>query len=322
MGQGDPRAGGLRADGGTGCDERNERDGLGPGQPLSDGRPGRPCAGAALGSGLAAGDRPCPVRAAVDQARGDTRVDRGDPGPGGRCLRGCRGASRRPGLHRLPAGLRLHGGRGARAGAGPGGSRPGGNPERRRWRPATGCRASCGCGTPRDHGRDGPLLGQGRGRPVRLGRASSDPRLPQRPRQGLHGGGQRAVLLPGPLPGTEGSRCGPRDRRADGLPPGLRRLLRRGHGDRRDRQRRVRARSSPHRRGGVLRLDSGNARGARLGGRRAGAPAARSWLAGLRAHGDRAPRGRAGGVRGRPQPAAPDAPLCRARQRRSTGTPS
>ena len=51
---------------GPGRDERDERDGLGAGQPLADGRARRPRAGAALGAGLAAGDRPRAVRAAAD----------------------------------------------------------------------------------------------------------------------------------------------------------------------------------------------------------------------------------------------------------------
>ena len=73
LGEGDARAGRVRADGRTGRDERDERDGLGAGEPLADGRARRPRAGDALGAGLAAGDRPRAVRAAADQARGDGR---------------------------------------------------------------------------------------------------------------------------------------------------------------------------------------------------------------------------------------------------------
>src|SRR3982751_6121534 len=48
---------------------------------LADARARRPGAGDALGAGLAAGDRPRPVRAAGDEARRDGRVDGGDPRP-------------------------------------------------------------------------------------------------------------------------------------------------------------------------------------------------------------------------------------------------
>ena len=49
-------------------DERDERDGQRPVKPLADARARRARARDALGAGLAAGDRPRPVRAAADQA--------------------------------------------------------------------------------------------------------------------------------------------------------------------------------------------------------------------------------------------------------------
>ena len=73
---------------GPGRHQRDERDRLGAGEPLADGRARRARAGDALGSGLAAGDRPRAVRAPADQARRDAGEHRGDPGPGRRRVRG------------------------------------------------------------------------------------------------------------------------------------------------------------------------------------------------------------------------------------------
>ena len=52
---------------GPGRDQRDERAGVGPAEPDADGRARRPRAGAALGPGVAAGDRPRPVRAPADR---------------------------------------------------------------------------------------------------------------------------------------------------------------------------------------------------------------------------------------------------------------
>ena len=51
-------------------------------------------------------------------------------------------ATWRPDIHRLPAGLRIHGGRGARAGGGAGRPRAGRNPHRRRRRAAASGRSA------------------------------------------------------------------------------------------------------------------------------------------------------------------------------------
>ena len=108
----------------------------------------------------------------------------------------------------------------------------------------------------------------------------------------------------------EGRRRRAGDRRADGLPARLRRLVRRGDRDRRDRPRRARAR--PPARGGrrVLRRhrrDAGRAgrRRRRRHGRVARPPARRR---------DREARGRARAAHRRPRAAAPDAHLRRARR--------
>ena len=86
LGEGHARAGRVRADGRPGRDERHERARLRAAEPLADARARRPRARDALGPGLAAGDRPRPVRAPAGQARHDRRDDRRDPRADRRCL--------------------------------------------------------------------------------------------------------------------------------------------------------------------------------------------------------------------------------------------
>ncbi len=89
-----------------------------------------------------------------------------------------------------------------------------------------------GAQRPVDHGRHRPLLGPRRGRSARPGRGAADPRVRERARPRLHPGRPRARLLARARQGPQGGRRGPGGRGADGLPAGLRRLVRRGHRDR------------------------------------------------------------------------------------------
>ena len=132
LGEGDARARRVRAHGGPGRDERDERDGLGAGQPLADARARRPRAGGALGDGVAAGDRPRAVRASAQRAGQDRGKHRGDPRPGRRGVRRRARAARRSGVRRLPDGLRVHGG--ARPDGCAGRGRRGGRPRAARGR--------------------------------------------------------------------------------------------------------------------------------------------------------------------------------------------
>ncbi len=65
------------------------------------------------------------------QAGGDAAEHGGDPGPGGRRVRGGVRAARRAGVRGLPDGLRVHGGGGAGVGVGAGGGGRGGSGARR-----------------------------------------------------------------------------------------------------------------------------------------------------------------------------------------------
>ena len=115
LGEGDARAGRVRADGRAGRDQRDERDGLRAGQPLADGGARRPRAGAALGAGLAAGDRPRAVRAAADASWRRRRESTEEiPGLVDDAFAAACAPARRAGVRGLPARLRVHGG--ARAG--------------------------------------------------------------------------------------------------------------------------------------------------------------------------------------------------------------
>ena len=112
---------------------------------------------------------------------------------------------------------------------------------------------------------------------------AADPGVPERARARLRAGRSRAVLLAGALGGAEGRRRRARGRRADGLPPRVRRRLRRGHGDRRGRcppspSAATRARSPPSATG-----RSRDAERAARGGRRSGRSRASAWVAELRA---------------------------------------
>ena len=71
-------------------------------QPLADGGARRSGPRAALGAGLAPGDRPRAVRAARDQAGGDPAEHPGDPGVGGRGLCPCHRTPQWPHLPGLP----------------------------------------------------------------------------------------------------------------------------------------------------------------------------------------------------------------------------
>ena len=84
-------------------------------EPLADARARRPRAGDALGPGLAAGDRPRPVRAPGGQARRDRGSTAEIPGLLDEAWDAMRRPHTGPGVPRLPARRRVHGGRGAAA---------------------------------------------------------------------------------------------------------------------------------------------------------------------------------------------------------------
>ncbi len=111
LGQGHAHDRRLRADRRAGRDQRDERDRLGEPEPLADAGARRARAASPLGPGLAAGDRSRAVRRAAGQARGDAVGDRRDPVARRRRDARRAAASLRPGIPRLPARPRVHGGR-------------------------------------------------------------------------------------------------------------------------------------------------------------------------------------------------------------------
>ena len=163
-----------------------------------------------------------------------------------------------------------------------------------------------------------------RGRAARARRGAADPGVPQRARARLRAGRPRAVLLARAVGGAARRRRRAADRRADGLPARLRRRVRRGDEDRRDR---------PGGAGAALSARGATARAVRRRERRDGRAARRARrrrvarrLAGV----DRlAARGRGRGARRRARAAgrraraaSPDARLRRARRACSTATRS
>ncbi len=216
LGEGDARGGGVRADRGPRGDERDERGGERPGEPLPCGGVGRACAGGAVGPGLAAGDRPRAVRATAEQARGDGAERRGDPGARRGGVRGGARAARGAGVCGSAAGLRVSGGGGHRGraagrrvgggrgrggrGAGAGGSAGGERGERSGTRRGAASADGAGGGrrsggeaaarraAPGGDGGHRPLLGSRRGGAAGAGGGAAGPRLSQRPRAGVCGG--------------------------------------------------------------------------------------------------------------------------------------
>ena len=142
---------------GPGRDQRDQRDRRGPGQLLAGLRARRPGAGAALGLGLAAGDRPPALRLAAGQV--------GRDGQGAGRDRGAHGGGARPGRWRRRAARPSSTIRSTSSSPRP---RPG---SRRRAsveaQPAAGDRGGGGAArrgrAAGDHGRLRALLGQGRG---------------------------------------------------------------------------------------------------------------------------------------------------------------
>ncbi|CAA9302459.1 MAG: Thiamine pyrophosphate-requiring enzymes, partial [uncultured Gemmatimonadaceae bacterium] len=309
LGEGHPRARRRRVHRRPRRHERDERARLGAAEQLPGRRLRRPRPGDALGPGLAAGDRPRAVRAPAGQAGRHRAVDRRDPRARRRGVRRGDDPAHGAGVPRLPARPRVHGGR-----RGPG-RRPRPRPHpggrRRRARPRGG--AAARGGAPGDHGRHEPLLGPRRAGAARARRGAAHPRVPQRPGARLRARRPRALLLAGALDGPQGGRRRAGGRRPDGLPPRLRRLVRGGDGDRRDRRHRARPRAPAPRRRRALRprhLDL--ARPARGDGRRR---AGLGRVARLAARdGGREARGGGGAAQRRPLAAAPAAPLQGARR--------
>ena len=149
-----------------------------------------------------------------------------------------------PGVPRLPARRRVHGGRGARR-------RPRtGRPAAPRADAAAVDRAVA---LLRD--ADRPVImagtnlywGHGEDALRELAEAAGVPGVPQRPGARLPARRPPELLLPRAERRAEGRRRRARDRRADGLPARLRRRVRRGDRDRGDRPRRARARAPARR---------------------------------------------------------------------------
>ena len=250
MGQGDAPDRRLRRDRRTGGHQRHQRDGVRAAQRLADGRPRRTCAAGALGPGLAAGDRSPALRRAADALGSHRWRHRRDPGAGRRDLRRRGRTAVGAGVRGLPAGRRLHGGRGRRGRPrrGPRPSRAAGRRGHRARDRAAARRAAAG-----GHGRHRALLGPRRGRPACAQRGAGHSRLPQRPRPRLPARRSPELLRARTGKGPEGGRRRAPRRRADGLPPRIRGLLRRGHQRRRDRLRAHRPRAPAHARSRALR---------------------------------------------------------------------
>ena len=132
----------------------------------------------------------------LTQARRPRREHGGDPGPRRRRLRRRVAPPRRPGLRRLPARLRVHGGGraggGRRAAAGSASRHPRSGGDRAR----AGRRAAAGRRAPGDHGRHRPLLGHGRAGAPELAETLRIPVFLNGLARGLRARRPRAVLLP------------------------------------------------------------------------------------------------------------------------------
>ena len=180
---------------------------------------------------------------------------------------------------------------------------------RRRGRRA-GDRAAAGRRAPGDHGRHRPLLGPRRGRAAGARRGAADPRVRERPRPRLHPRRPRAGLLARARQGPQGGRRRAGGGRADGLPPGLRRLVRRRHQDRADRlgaSPTASRRASPR----WSCTAASPPRSTRCATARGG-PDRSAWVDVAARDRGREARRRAGGAQRRPRAAAPAAPLQRA----------
>ncbi len=194
---------------------------------VADARAWRPGAGRALGDGLAPGDRPRAVRRADHEAGSHGSGHRRHPRARGRGAARLGRAAERADLHRLPDGPGLHGGAGrgrrARHAAGPDGAAG------RRRKPARPRRGAAP--RRREARRDGghrALLGARGGRAARALRGAPGAGVPERARARLRRRRPPALLLTRTRSRPEGRGRGARDRRADGLPARLRRLVRRG----------------------------------------------------------------------------------------------
>ena len=142
------------------------------------------------------------------------------------------GGSDRAYLPRLPARPRVHGGGGGRGRARRAArSRTGAGGRRRRDR--TRGRAAARRRAAGDHGRHRSVLGPRRGGAAGAGGGARDPRVPERPGARLRARRPSSVLLPRARDRAQGRGRGAGGGRADGLPPGLRWLVRRRDPDRR-----------------------------------------------------------------------------------------
>ena len=225
--------------------------GVGAAEQLADARARRPRAGDALGAGLAPGDRPRAVRRAADEARAHGRAR--PPRSRGWWTRRCaRRSSRRPGRRSSTSRSTTSSWRPRHAPSRPRCRDPPSLAGRRRRRVERAAELLRGAERPVVMAGTGPLLGAtARTRCARCADELGVPVFLERPRARLRAGrppacssrARAATALK-----ERGRRA--RDRRADGLPARLRRLVRRGHRDRRDRlvaarARRTRARSPP-----------------------------------------------------------------------------
>ena len=212
---------------GPGRHQRHERHGLGAAERLAAAGARRPRPGDALGPGLAPGDRPRAVRRAGDQARAHRRDHRrhprawwtrrcgrpprrppGRPSSTSRSTR-CSWRPRRTPTRRPPCPTRS---------SGP--AADGGAIER-------AAELLRGAERPVVMAGTGPLLGARRAGAAGAVRGAPDPGVPERAGARLRARRPPDLLLARARHRAEGRRRGARDRRADGLPARLRRLVRR-----------------------------------------------------------------------------------------------
>ena len=210
----------------------------------------RPRARVALGPGLAPGDRPHPVRRAASPSwRARRQATAEIPGLIDEALRAAAEPPTGPAFVDFPLDqVFMESDVDADA---PGvAARPADAAGRGRRRAGPRGRAAARGEQAGDHGRHRALLGARRAGARAALRGAVGAGLPERPGARLRARRPPDVLLPRARRRAEGRRRGARRRRADGLPARLRRLVRRGHADRRDRlgavrSARTRARSRP-----------------------------------------------------------------------------
>ena len=306
---------------GPGRDQRHERDRLRAAEPLADPRARRPRAGIPLGPGLAAGDRPRPVRA---PARRSSRPRRRAPprSPGSSTRRW----SPRSRPHSGPTFVDFPLDHVFMESEEPESDVT--LPEPWNGPAADGDAIERAAALLREAERPvimaGTNLYWGHGEEA-LRELAEEPRASRCSStawaRGCLPADHELFFSRARVGGPEGRRRRAGDRRADGLPPGLRRLLRRGHRDRGDRRRRARSAST---RGRWPPSSTARCRRRCARWREGAAPGAgHAGVGRAPARGrEREARRRGGAAHRRPRAAAPAAPVPRARRACSTATRS